>query len=105
MKTAAEMENRESPVTDPPKRRDSGGGCGGLGLLWFPNRENVPIDPSRPTSVPPPHEVARVQHSPLLPSLNMAAWPLVTMEAGALNFFVICFQIPKTDLGTHSSYL
>ena len=27
------------------------------------------------------------------------------MKAGALKFFVIYFQILKTDLGTHSSYL
>ena len=27
------------PSVDPPKCRDSGGECGGLGLLWSPNRE------------------------------------------------------------------
>ena len=100
MKIPAEMEIRKTPLEDPPKCRVSGGECGGLGLLWSPNPKNVPIDPSRPTSVPPPMKWRVFNTAPFYP---VSIWRLATRlyEAGALKFFVIYFK-SKKDLGSHA---
>ena len=61
------MKKTKTALSFPQKCRVSGGECGGLGLLWSPNPKNVPIDPLRPISVPPPMKWRVFNTAPFYP--------------------------------------